>query len=75
MRGFFKGLMAPLIGSTPYNTIVFTLNENAKTYLTARYPDMDVKTQGLIGGAGSGFLALIIYNPIELIKCRAQVNR
>jgi hypothetical protein len=54
MRGFFKGLMAPLIGSTPYNTIVFTLNENAKNYLTARYPNMDVKTQGLIGGAGSG---------------------
>lgn len=74
-RGFFKGLIAPLVGSTPYNTIVFTLNENAKNYLTAHYPQMDVKTQSLIGGSVSGFFALIVYNPIELVKCRAQVHR
>lgn len=36
---------------------------------------MNEETKSLIAGSISGGLALIVYNPVEVLKCRAQVNR
>ena len=70
-RGFFKGLASPVVGVTPYNCLVFTLTETTKNELGARYEDMSEQKKSLIAGSISGGLALIIYNPVELLKCRA----
>ena len=34
--GFFKGCLSPLIGMTPYNTMVFVTTETVKRSLTER---------------------------------------
>lgn len=36
-----------------------------------RYTDMSEELKGLIAGSVSGGVALLIYNPIELLKVRA----
>lgn len=39
MRGFFKGLVSPVVGVTPYNAMVFTVTETIKQQLTFKYGD------------------------------------
>lgn len=62
------------MGVTPYNTLVFTSTEAIKNELTSR-TDMSDEQKSFIAGSASGALALVIYNPVELLKVRAQVNR
>lgn len=74
IRGFFKGLVSPVVGVTPYNTLVFTITEGLKTELTNR-TDMSEESKSFVSGSIAGGLALVIYNPVEILKVRAQVNR
>ena len=75
LRGFFKGIAAPIVGCTPYNTIVFTVTETIKNMLATRYRDMSDERKSLIAGSVAGGVALIVYNPVEILKVRAQANR
>lgn len=36
VRGFFKGLVSPVVGVTPYNTLVFTITESLRNELGYR---------------------------------------
>ena len=54
---------------------MFTQTEAIKNELSVRYVDMSEEKKSFIAGSVSGGLALVIYNPIELLKVRAQVNR
>ena len=75
VRGFFKGIMSPVMGATPYNAFIFTATETIKQLLGNSYPKMSDEAKSLIAGGVSGGLATLFYNPIELLKVRAQVNR
>ena len=73
--GFFKGCLSPLIGVTPYNTMVFTVTETIKRGLTEKGYKMNEQQKSFVAGSIAAASALIIYCPIELLKVRAQVNR
>ena len=85
IKGFFKGLVAPVIGTTPYNTMIFTTTEMFKRMiesnadmLSSYTPSIDYRNEevkNFIGGCASGAVCIIIYNPIEMMKIRAQCNR
>ena len=74
MRGLYKGLMAPVLGVTPYCTLVFTVNEAIKKELGNHY-EMSDQDKSFISGSIAGGVSLVVYNPFELLKVRAQVNR
>lgn len=73
--GFFKGALSPLIGVTPYNTMVFTTTETIKRNLAQSQPSLSEQQRSFVAGSVSAGLALVIYCPVELLKVRAQVNR
>ena len=84
MRGFFKGLIAPVIGTTPYNTLIFTTTELVKRFLVKNSDILssilpldfnNEEVKNLTSGSAAGAICVIVYNPVELMKCRAQVNR
>jgi solute carrier family 25 carnitine/acylcarnitine transporter 20/29 len=84
MKGFFKGLIAPVVGTTPYNTMIFTTTELVKRFLDKNsevlnsFTNLDFKNEevkNFTAGCSAGAICVVIYNPVELIKCRAQVNR
>jgi len=53
VRGFFKGLVSPLVGVTPYNTLVFTSTEAIKNELTKR-TELSEEQKSLVAGSASG---------------------
>lgn len=69
MSGLFKGLLSPLIGVVPYNTMVFTVTEIFDEKL--QETDLSRETIRLIAGGVAAGLGLVIYNPIELLKIKA----
>lgn len=71
MGGFFKGLVSPVVGVTPYNTLVFTITEAMKNELGNRYEDMSEENKSFVSGSFAGGVSLVIYNPVELLKVRA----
>lgn len=75
MRGFWKGLMSPMIGATPYNATVFTTKETVYNMLGNHYPNISTGHKNLISGCVAGACSLIVYNPTDVIKVRAQLNR
>merc|ERR1712241_571709 len=74
LRGLFKGLMAPVLGVTPYCTLVFTVNEAIKKEL-GNHCELSDYDKSFISGSVAGGVSLIVYNPFELLKVGAQVNR
>mmetsp|Transcript_30996 Transcript_30996/g.22529 ORF Transcript_30996/g.22529 Transcript_30996/m.22529 type:complete len:139 (-) Transcript_30996:445-861(-) len=73
VRGLFKGMLSPLIGVTPYNTLVFTVTESTRTKLNNS--ELSETTKSLFSGSFAAAVSLVIYNPVELLKCRAQIKR
>ena len=70
-------MISPIVGVTPYNTIVFSSTETIKILLSQheKTQDFSARKKAFIAGSLSGGMALFIYNPVELLKVRAQVNR
>merc|ERR1711957_86331 len=71
MRGFFKGLIAPVIGTTPYNTMIFTTTELIKRLLDKNSDTLNAHTpfdfkneeaKNFVAGSASGAICIIIYN-------------
>jgi len=73
IRGFSKGLLSPLCAVTPYNVFVFTVTEDLKIRMASTGWSEDRKS--FAAGAAAASVATIIINPVELLKCRAQVTR
>lgn len=59
----------------PANTLVFYATDYSKAALVQRWPEMSASRQSLLAGAFAGFASLSIFVPLELLKCRAQVQR
>jgi len=56
-----------------FNSIVFGVNEVAKTILDFDDDTMNFN-QGIISGAIGGFFVSFVVTPCELVKCRMQVQ-
>ena len=69
-RALFQGINSPLLTTPLVNAVVFGAYAHAKTFI-------DVETNfsgGLLAGAYAGLLNTFVVAPVELIKCRMQVQ-
>ncbi|KAF0732380.1 hypothetical protein Ae201684P_014688 [Aphanomyces euteiches] len=72
VRGFFKGLASPLIGSVPVNAIVFGMYG---TTLQAIDPAPKPALSSIFyAGSFAGFLQSFVVCPTDLVKCQLQVQ-
>lgn len=74
-RGFYKGMGSPLITIPAVNSIVFASYELAKRMMGVRVGEECTFQQSIIAGSFGGFMNSFILSPIELVKCRLQVQR
>jgi hypothetical protein len=73
-RGFYKGMGSPLITIPIVNSIVFASYELAKRMMGVQLHQECTFMQSLIAGSFGGFMNSFILSPIELVKCRLQVQ-
>ena len=71
--GFYKGMGFPLATVPLLNAIVFSTNELCKIYFG--FHDENSLVQGTITGSIAGLANSVIITPMELVKCRLQVQR
>lgn len=81
MRGFFKGLVAPLVGNAPINALLFAGYEHGirelKKHDKERYTHGDPRPpieHVVAAGSYAGLLQCIAMSPTELVKCQMQTN-
>ncbi|KAK9234625.1 mitochondrial carrier domain-containing protein [Lipomyces kononenkoae] len=80
VRGFYRGLSSPMVGAAAENASLFLSYRTAQNAMRSiLYPHLS-KTDNLpmhallICGAVSGTFTSFILTPIELIKCKMQVQ-
>ena len=71
MRGFYKGILSPIVGAIPFNVVVFTTKEAVFNLIGNHYPEISEEGRNFIAGSISGSVASIVYNPVDLLKMRA----
>ncbi|KAG7359598.1 mitochondrial carrier protein [Nitzschia inconspicua] len=90
VSGLYKGLSSPLLGSMAENAVLFWMYSHCKRWVafasggtdpiiaahTADQRDEENMTllQLSLAGAGAGFGAAFVLTPVELVKCRLQVQ-
>ena len=72
MWSFFKGMSFPLYSIPIVNSVVFSSNELTKKILKLNQ-DMSF-FEGFISGAVAGTVACVVVTPVELVKCRLQLQ-
>lgn len=75
-RGFYRGMLSPIVGNAPINAIVFAVEGQAMRWMSAlgsRHAD-DALGHAFAGGL-SGLLQCSISTPTELVKIKLQVER
>ncbi|ODV84912.1 hypothetical protein CANARDRAFT_8048 [[Candida] arabinofermentans NRRL YB-2248] len=77
--GFYKGLISPLIGaSAEVSCLFFSYRLSQDFILWYRNADSDKEQVGIVGKLGcgmfSGIITSFVLTPIELIKCKMQVD-
>lgn len=72
----YKGLSSPLLGSMAENALLFWAYNHCKRFLV-QANDGDEKLslfQLSLAGAGAGAVVPFVLTPVELVKCRLQVQ-
>ena len=72
----YKGLSSPLLGSMAENALLFWAYNHCKRFLV-QVNDNDEKLslfQLSLAGAGAGAVVPFVLTPVELVKCRLQVQ-
>ncbi|KAG0193268.1 hypothetical protein DFQ28_005886 [Apophysomyces sp. BC1034] len=79
-RGFFRGIVPPLITVSIIKSISFSVYESTKSFCKARYPFYDqdtlISTMAIstTGGFTSGSFIAVLSCPFELIKIQRQLE-
>ncbi|EIW77176.1 mitochondrial carrier [Coniophora puteana RWD-64-598 SS2] len=78
IRGLYRGLPAPVVGAMAENAslfLVYSELQNLIRWVTARPMSQDPTLAQLsLAGAGAGAFTSFVLTPIELIKCKMQVQ-
>ncbi|KAH9477818.1 Amino-acid transporter arg-13 [Psilocybe cubensis] len=79
VRGLYRGLPAPIVGSmaeTASLFLAYTAFQNAiRSYYSTTSPSTPLSIPQLsLAAGGAGFLTSFVLTPIELIKCKMQVQ-
>lgn len=69
-RGFFYGISTPLYTIPLVNAIVFGAYAQANYFLNSP----GSFHQGILAGAYAGLINTIVVTPVELVKCRLQIQ-
>ena len=76
---FKKGVTSPVIGAMLENAVVFTLYEQTKLFLLSRNKNPSIKqlsvNQSFVAGGVAGCGTTLVLTPVELIKCRLQIQQ
>lgn len=78
IRGFYRGMLAPLIGATPVNSICFFgygLGVRLQTHGSPTQVDKLTYQQLFNAGMLSGFCTALVNAPVERIKCLLQIEQ
>ncbi|KAF8646467.1 hypothetical protein AX16_007204 [Volvariella volvacea WC 439] len=81
IRGLYRGLPAPIVGSMAETASLFltysafqnVIRYHNQTYESNKAQPLSIPQLGL-AAAGAGFVTSFILTPIELIKCKMQVQ-
>lgn len=77
-RGFYRGLSVPMLGASFENAILFVSYSKASSFVKqvrGLESSQELDTQGIMtAGALSGAATSFVLTPIELVKCRLQVQ-
>lgn len=77
-RGFYRGLSVPMLGASFENAILFVSYSKATSFvkeIRGFNPKQELDTTGIMtAGALSGVATSFVLTPIELVKCRLQVQ-
>lgn len=71
---FYKGVYSPLYSIPAINAIVFGAYEMARRFLNPDGTAEMTISQGMMAGAFAGLVNCLIVTPVELIKCRQQME-
>ncbi|KAA8896288.1 mitochondrial carrier domain-containing protein [Sphaerosporella brunnea] len=80
LRGMYRGISSPMVGAAAENSCLFFSYNLAQAFTRSNfYPDLSAKedlplSALVMCGAASGAFASFILTPIELIKCKMQVQ-
>lgn len=70
LQGFYKGFLSPFVAKVPFKTSIFVISGCTKK-LMGNSTGLNEQQKNFIAGSLAGGLSQIIYNPMELLKCRA----
>ncbi|WVQ83193.1 hypothetical protein IAT38_005332 [Cryptococcus sp. DSM 104549] len=79
-KGLYRGISAPIVGAACENAVLFLCYNKCKEAIFLLRPQGTEKSKELsmretaLAAAGAGSLASFVLTPIELIKCRMQVQ-
>ncbi|KAF8628933.1 hypothetical protein AX15_003636 [Amanita polypyramis BW_CC] len=78
VRGLFRGLPAPVVGAMGENAVLFLSYNKIQDLIRTIYhqnPDSKLTIPQLsLAGAGAGSITSFILTPVELVKCKMQVQ-
>ncbi|KYR00278.1 mitochondrial substrate carrier family protein [Tieghemostelium lacteum] len=73
-KGLYKGVTSPLLGVMFETAILFTAYGQMKELLRGKHEKQDRIINCGISGGFAGLVASLFLTPIELVKCRLQVQ-
>jgi len=74
-KNIYRGISAPLVGAIAENASLFMIYSRAKTALESNIYHCKLPISGLVAAVAiSGLASSFILTPIELIKCKLQVQ-
>lgn len=81
IAALYRGLASPLFGAAFETAVLFSIYGRAKNFFIERNAQQGATSRSLsmgqicAAGAFTGFFTGVVLTPIELIKCRMQVQR
>eukprot|EP01015_Nassula_variabilis_P000849 TRINITY_DN1046_c0_g1_i5.p2 TRINITY_DN1046_c0_g1~~TRINITY_DN1046_c0_g1_i5.p2 ORF type:complete len:256 (-),score=-9.78 TRINITY_DN1046_c0_g1_i5:221-988(-) len=73
ISGFYKGMGFPLVSVPLVNAVVFGSYEFFKRFLDS-IGSFSIYQQGLFSGLFAGLVNTVVVSPVELVKCRLQMQ-
>ena len=74
VRGFYKGMAPPFFTVPIINSIIFASYEFSKRLMHVKSEKDFTFNQAILAGMFAGFVNSAAVSPIELIKCRLQLQ-
>ncbi|KAK8830132.1 hypothetical protein WA556_000774, partial [Blastocystis sp. ATCC 50177/Nand II] len=75
IRGLYRGIQFPLVGSVAENGLTFVSYGFFKRLVGVTSPDRMTFSQMLLSSMGSGMTISFLLTPVELLKCRLQIEQ